>query len=430
MKSEPYWWTAAGRPESPPSVDLPKHVDVLIVGAGLTGLSAARVLAQKNRSVLVLDAMSPGEGASSRNGGMIGGGHRLSIDQLKAQFGEGVAYDLLFEAHCASRDHALQIMQDEGIDCDYAQSGRFRGLWTRDEYDSAGRGIDRLKSLIPVEAHMVPQSEQRSEVGTDLYAGGTVYPLHGGLNPASWVAGLMQAAQRSGAIVQGHTPVTSFTRDAKEYVAQTPRGTVRARDVLLATNGYTDAAFQQTRRRIVPIPSYIVASERLPATTMADLFPTGRMIAESRERHCYYRPSPCRTRLIFGGRAAMFQAPDGFAERELRRLINQLFPDLGSIAFTNLWRGKTGFTFSFLPHVGQLDGVWHAMGYSGSGNAMAPWLGHKAGLLIAGDPDGATAFQKTPFPTRAWHRGRPWFLPFADMLFRGRDLWNTVRRAT
>lgn len=108
--------------------------------------------------------------------------------------------------------------------------------------------------------------------------------------------------------------------------------------------------------------------------------------------------------------------------------MREVFPELSGVQFTHLWRGKTGFTFGYLPHVGQIDGIWHAMGYSGSGNAMAPWLGHKAGLLIAGDPEGATAFQKTTFPTRVWHQGSPWFLPFADVMFRGRDLLHSFGR--
>lgn len=428
MKSDPYWWDHGGPPTAPDEQDLPRDVDVLVVGAGLTGLSAALAVAQSGRSVLVVDAMAPGEGASSRNGGMIGGGHRLSIDQLTGQFGAEVARDLLFEAHCASGDHALQMMQDWNIDCDYAQTGRFRGLWSTAEYDNAGRGIDRLKAIIPVEAHMVPQSQQRSEVGSDLYAGGTVYPLHGGLNPAKWVGGLLLAAQRQGALVQGNTPVLQLSREGAAHVAQTPRGRVRAGQVLIATNGYTDAAFGFARRRIIPIPSFLVASQPIKAEQMKTLFPTGRMVAESRERHCYYRPSPDGIRLVFGGRAALFQASEKFAVRELKRLIRQVFPDLGELEFSHCWRGKTGFTFSYLPHVGQYDGIWYAMGYSGSGNAMAPWLGHKAGLLMVGDKNGQTAFQKTPFPTRAWHRGSPWFLPFADLMFRGRDVWQNIRR--
>ena len=424
MRFDPYWWEDAGPPTSPPEEPLPKEADVVIVGAGLTGLSAARTLARRGTSVLVLDAEAPGAGASSRNGGMIGGGHRLSIDDMEARFGKAIALDLLTEAHLSSTDFVKRLMVEEGIDCDFAETGRFRGLWHAAEYEASAKGIERLRSLIPLEAEMIPRSRQRDEVGSDIYAGGIVFPRHGGLNPARWVAGLLAAARRAGAMVQGRTPLTGLRRTNPGFVIETPRGAVRAGQVLIATNGYTPVQLDDLKRRIVPIPSFMVVTEPLGSSRMRDLLPGGRMVAESRERHCYYRPSPDGSRLIFGGRAALFNAPEAVAQAELRGLMTRIFPQLKAVGFTHSWRGLTGFAFDFLPHVGEMDGLWHAMGYSGSGNAMAPYLGHKAALQMSGDPDGQTAFSKTGFPTRWWHRGRPWFLPFADLLFRGRDVWN------
>jgi glycine/D-amino acid oxidase-like deaminating enzyme len=213
------------------------------------------------------------------------------------------------------------------------------------------------------------------------------------------------------------------------FQARTSRGEVRAGQVLVATNGYTPAHLSDLKRRIIPIPSYIVTTEPLGKSRIKDLLPNGRIVAESRERHCYFRPSPDGTRLVFGGRAALFNAPEKIAQRELRTLMQQIFPQLSDVTFTHSWRGHTGFTFSYLPHIGQAGGIWHAMGYSGSGNAMAPYLGHKAALQMIGDREGETAFSKTEFPTRWWHRGKPWFLPFADVIFRGRDVWNNFRRS-
>ncbi|MEM8791698.1 MAG: FAD-binding oxidoreductase [Pseudomonadota bacterium] len=429
MRFEPFWWDDAGAPASPPEEPLPNELDVVIVGAGLTGLSAARTLARKGKSVLVLEAEEPGAGASSRNGGMIGGGHRLSIDDMEARFGKETALDLLTEAHLTSTDFVKQVMIEESIDCDFAETGRFRGLWQASEYDASARGLERLQSLIPLEAEMIPKSRQRDEVNTDLYQGGIVFPRHGGLNPAKWTAGLLSAAQRAGALLQGRTPLKALHKTSSGIDVETPRGNVRAGQVLIATNGYTPTVLSEFKRRIVPIPSYIVATEPLGTNRIKDLLPGGRMVAESRERHCYYRASPDGTRLIFGGRAALFNAPEPVAQAELRGLMTRIFPQLKGVGFSHSWRGRTGFTFDFLPHVGETDGVWHAMGYSGSGNAMAPYLGHKAALLMAGDAEGKTAFTKTGFPTRWWHRGRPWFLPFADLMFRGRDLWNNATRS-
>jgi glycine/D-amino acid oxidase-like deaminating enzyme len=429
-KSEPYWWEDAGAPAGFPPGALPEEVDVLIVGAGLTGASAARTAAKGGKSVLALDAGVPGIGASSRNGGQIGGGHRLSADELIARFGEATAIALLEEAHHGSTAFARTLMAEEGIACDYTECGRFRALWQPGEYEAAARATERLQTLFGLEAEMVPRTRQRDEVASDLYSGGVLYPRHGALNPAKWVAGLLAAAHRAGAQIQGETPVTRVTRDGPGWQVETPRGRVRAGAVLVATNGYTPAGLPQFKRRIIPVPSFIVATEELGENRMRSLFPNGRIVSESRERHCYYRISPDGKRLVFGGRAALFDAPEGLAQSQLRTLIAQVFPDLGAVGFSHSWRGRTGFTFDYLPRCGQLDGIWYAMGYSGSGNAMAPYLGHKAALQILGDPEGETAFSRTGFPARWWHRGQPWFLPFADLMFRGRDILANRRRGS
>lgn len=404
----------------------------MVVGAGLTGLSAARTLAGRGKSVLVLDTGVPGGGASSRNGGMVGGGHRLSLDEMEARFGTPIGHRLLREAHIESFAFVREVMAKEGIDCDYVEMGRFRGFWRHAEYEATARWLTRLQELIPLEAEMVPRARQRQEVASDLYRGGVVFPRHAGLNPAKWVRGMLRATCRAGAVVVGHTPVTGVSREKVgwriDMVHQGARRHVRAGQVLAATNGYTSAALPDLRRRIIPVPSFIAVTEPLGTERVGKLFPSGRMIVESRDRHCYYRPLPCGTRIMFGGRAAMFNVAERFASAELHRLLKQVFPDIGPVAFSHSWRGRTGFSFNYLPNVGQIHGIWHAAGYSGSGNAMAPWLGHKVALQMLGDPDGETAFSHTELPTRWWKPGGAWFLPCADLTFRLRDVINNLRR--
>ncbi len=426
-KKTPYWWEDAGDPVAMPEQPLPPEVDVIVVGAGLTGLSAARTLAGRGKSVLVLDRASPGAGASYRNGGMIGGGHRVHADTLVERHGQDLAAAQIREMHIDSVEFAKKAMEEESIDCDYHECGRFLAIWLQSEYETAARNLERIMQLAPVPAEMVPKSNVSESVTSERYAGGAIFHLHGGLNPAKWVGGLLEAAIRKGAEVQSNTPVLQVERLAAGHLVTTPRGKVRAGDVLLATNGYTDGQFGNTGRHVFAVPSFLIATEELGTNRVRSLFPTQRMIVETRERHCYFRPSPDNKRVVFGGRAALFQAGNRFFEQQLASLLGGIFSELRGVGISHGWKGNTGFTFSFEPHVGKIDGLWHAMGYCGGGNSMAPWLGHKAALQILGDPDGETAFSKTPMQQRWWYRGRPWFLPFADVAFRFRDVASNIR---
>jgi len=425
---EPYWWSAAGVPTSPEEISLPEEADIVIIGAGLTGLSAARTLARRGKHVVVLDAEAPGIGASSRNGGMVGGGHRLSIDVMQASFGKDIAHRLLHEAHLTSTQFAKDLISEEDIDCDFVETGRFRGFWTHSEFEAQAKGLERLQSIVPIEAEMISHQRQKDEVATDLYSGGILLPRHGGLNPAKYVAGLLQAAQRAGALVQGNCPVIGLSKTGANHHVETPRGTIICGAVLAATNGYTPGLLAKEKSRVFPVPSYIVATEPLGENRMKSLIPNSRMIVESRVRHCYFRPSPDGSRLVFGGRAAMVNVSPEAAQKQMRKLIVQVFPELRDVELTHSWRGNTGFSFNFVPHVGQIDGIWHAMGYSGNGNTMAPYLGHKAALQILGDPDGDTAFTRTGLPERWWHRGTPWFLPFANVMFKAKDIASNLQK--
>ncbi len=430
-KSDPYWWEAA-RPTAPGEearAELPAQVDVMIVGAGLTGSSAALTLAKTGASVLLVDSEAPGYGASTRNGGMVGGGHRLSIDELVARYGTETAHSLLREAHVDSLEYVKGLIRDEAIDCDFHTCGRFSGQRSRDVYDETARNMERLTKIVPIDVRMIPRTEQRREVGTDFYFGGMLLPDHGGLHPGKYHMGLLAAARRAGATVSAPTLVRSVVSSGSGHRVTTTRGDVLASEVLMATNGYTRRRFRPLMRRIVPVSSYIAATGELPEDLIAAIMPGRRMVVETRNRHCYYRLSPDGKRLVFGARAAMHQVSQDTATSVIRGLMAEIFPQLKSVAITHSWNGRLGFTFGMLPHVGRIGGHWHAMGFSGSGNAMAPYLGHKAALAILGHKDAETAFMKTEFSTRFWHFGRPWFLPVAHVMYRVLDIRDDLRRA-
>ena len=389
MFEHPYWWDDGAAPQPAEHGKLPTSVDNIVIGAGLTGLSAGHVLASEGRSVLVLDAADPGSGASSRNGGMIGGGCRIPTRTLVQRYGSDLVADLLRELHVDAVKYCLSLMEKEKTHCDFQMTGRYIAQWLPGHLEHAVRDLELTRSLAPVEADAISRSQQSREVKTDRYFGGILYRLQGGLNPAKWTHGIRCAAERAGAHVRGRTPVMGVDRNGSRIAVRTSGGTIRCKQVLIATNGYTHGQFDDVGRGIFAVPSFIVVTEPLGEDRLGQLIPNNRMIVESRERHCYFRASPDRQRLIFGGRAALFQASSSFTRRELRKLIHGIFPELSDVKISHCWKGNTGFTFETLPHLGENQGVFYALGYCGGGkqHGTLSWL--QGGQADAGQRRGS-----------------------------------------
>ena len=427
LREEPYWWEAAPREAAPAEpAPLPESTDVLVVGAGYAGLSAGLTLARAGRSVLVLDAEAAGHGGSSRSGGMVGHGHRLSYSALVETHGKAAAQALIREG-LASLDFATGLIEREGIDAMFRRTGRFRGAATPADYDVLAREGDLLQREFGLPVEAVPRAEQRREIASDLYHGGVVFHSHGGLHPALFHQGLLGVTRAAGARVLGHTPVLALRRDGEAHVVLTPRGTVRAREVLVATNGYTPRRVApDLARRVVAMPSFLIATERLGANRVGSLVPNGRMLVETAASHLYFRPSPDGERIILGGRAALHPIPLREAARRLGAHLLRVFPQLSGVGLEHAWAGNVAMTRSDLATIGQReDGVWYALGCNGSGVAMMPYLGHKAALKILGDPAGATAFDDIPAPPAPFLSLRPLLLRSLTWYWRARD---AVRR--
>lgn len=392
LRERPFWWEAAP-PERSSEVSLPSRVDVAIVGAGYAGLSAALTLARAGRSVLVLDAEAPGHGASTRSGGMVGHGHRLSYATLIGRFGNDKARALIREG-LASLTFTVSLIEREGIDARFSRVGRFRGAALPAHYEMLAREAELLAKDLGMAVAVVPRAEQDREIASDRYHGGILFLDHGGLHPALFHRGLLAAARRAGAVVVGHTPVLRVARAPTGHELCTARGPLHADAVLIATNGYTGRRpVAALARQLVALPSFIIATEPLGRNRVRALIPNGRMVVETAASHLYLRPSPDGERIILGGRAALHPIPLATAAARLGSHLLRLFPDLDGVRLDHVWTGNVAMTRSDLPAIGQdREGRWYALGCNGSGVALMPYLGHKAALKILGDRDGTTAF--------------------------------------
>ncbi|MCL4764838.1 MAG: FAD-binding oxidoreductase [Hyphomicrobiaceae bacterium] len=409
LKQEPYWWEEAP-PRSLPTHPVEARSDVAIVGAGYTGLSAALILARAGRSVQVFDRMRPGEGASSRNGGIASGSIRPGLREMTARFGEARATAIQAEAK-AAREHLAELIRTEGIECDFAMTGRFTGAANTADYDALAREAELLNKSIGVEIQAVPRSGQRAILGTDFYHGGVVRMDIGGLHPAKLHAELLRLALAAGVRVHGETAVTGVRPDGETFEVETARRRVRAAHVITGTNGYTDGADPWLRRRLVPVRSRMIATAPLSGNLMRQLMPRGVMCSETRKLHYYYRPSPDGTRILLGGRDGSIAGDPQWPTDNLRRALADIFPELDDVEISHSWFGHVAMNRDMVPRIFTRRGVRYATGYCGSGVVWATWAGRKASLQVLGADGAASALDFRPPPAIPFYNGRPWFLP-------------------
>ncbi len=427
MKESTFWLETVTE-WHPSSHALPARVDVAIVGGGYTGLCAARELAQRGARVALCEARAIGWGASSRNGGMVLTGLKSSASSLVKQLGLERTRDLF----CLSLDalnYVEQVIRSEGIACDFRRCGHIELAYKRAHVAGLEKEAELLQTKFRHPVRLVDKARLSEEIGSPLYHAGLVDEASAGVNPAQYVIGLAQAAERAGASLFEGVRVTEISKSSDgSFALTTSQGTLRAEHVLIATNGYTDRLAPWLQQRIVPVGSYIIATEPLPADVAARLSPKRRMMFDTKHFLYYFRLS-ADNRLIFGGRAGfMPETPSTVRESAeiLRRGMLEVYPELRGVRIDYAWGGTLGFTFDLLPHAGQTpEGFHYALGCGGHGVAMLSYLGACVARRIGGETVDNPLFA-LPFPTApaGLYRGKPWFLPLVGLYYRILDLIN------
>ena len=418
-KMQPSWWDDVHRPTLPDAA-LPARVDVAVVGSGYTGLHAALQTARGGRTTLVLDAEDAGWGCSTRNGGQISTSIKPSFDALARRHGPQRAAAILREGQ-QSLAFIGRFVREEGIACDFGQVGRFHAAHNAAQFDALVARVRHQPPGLEVPATIVPREAQRAEIGTDAYWGGVVYEQHCSVHPARYHQGLLQRVLDAGAQVAPRTAVQRIERDGSGFRLTTPRGAVQARDVVVATNGYTGALTPWLRRRVIPIGSYMIATEPLPVALVDRLIPKNRIVSDTRKVVYYYRASPDRRRILFGGRVSHQETDPRVSGPLLHADMVALFPELATTRVTHSWCGFVAYTFDELMHTGVHDGIHYAMGYCGAGVGTASYFGMRIGQRVLGLPEGVTALDDLPFETRPFYNGKPWFLAASVRWYRWRD---------
>ena len=398
---------------------LPASADVVVIGGGYAGINAARELARRGKAVTLLEAHTLGWGASTRNGGIVHAGYKWSAGELIKRYGPETGRALYRET-LDSYALVKHLVSDESIDCDFREVGHLELAYAPSHVPMLEHAREGLAS-VGVASTVVPRERIREEIGSDAYFGALAVEESGLLHPGRYFAGLAAAADRAGADLHEGVRATSIRRQADgHFVVETTRGAMEARDVFVATNGYTDGVVPAIRRRIIPIGSYIIASEPLPEDLAHELSPKGRSFFDTKNFLYYWHVSADR-RMVFGGRASFMPTSIDRTAAILWRGLLEVHPQMADHRIEYAWGGNVGFTFDRMPHVGRTkDGVTYAVGCCGTGVALMTHLGTRVGEWLAGGE--APALTRLRFPlVPAPYEGRPWFLPFAGEWFRLQD---------
>lgn len=406
--AQPYWWDRAAPQPLQTSFD-GRPVDVAIVGSGYTGLAAALTLLRAGRSVLVLDSEDPGHGASRRNAGYVGRTLKKSFPELLQKKGLEHALAVYREL-----DQALQtvrgLIREEGIDCHLEQPGRFIAATSPAHYEELARDLAVVKQHLGFDYEMLPRAEVRREMASDIYHGGAVIPDNGCLHPGLYHKGLLETVLAAGGIVRGRTAVLSIEGGARKQV-KTTAGTFEARDVVVATNGYTPRALPWHARRVIPFQAYMAATEELPEELLRRQLPFRRTVIDSNTNIDYVRPAPDSRRLLFGGATGFPLEGQEAIATTLSAILGRVLPDMAEVRLSRLWTGFCAGTFDMMPHLGCHDGIWYGFGYNFAGVPMGTYFGTKIAAGILGRSDAGSVFSQTPPPTLPFYRGNPWFVP-------------------
>ncbi len=422
FKTTPYWWDAMS-PWENQETTLPAKADVVIVGAGLTGSSAATTLARAGRDVVVIESEQPGYGASARSAGFLSRHFKHSLGDLLKKFEHDVAVSY-FHTLQDAYNYTLNLIKSEDIACHLQETGRFIAALNQNDFDVLKQEYALRKQHLGEEFTIV-ENGGSTEYRSDKVIGGILLREQGSIHPGVYAQSMAKRAVSSGARMFCKTSVLGVQRNGQQFIVSTSKGNIHCNNVIMATNGYSDDAVKWVKRRLIPIRGYQIATEPLPPGLLAELLPFNRTYTDRRKASNFLRPSPDGSRILFGGQTgAMMENRIEEVALKVRAEMIDIFPQLRNIQLSHAWSGRCAATIDMFPKVGVKNGVHFALAYCFSGNVLAPYFGNHVAQKILGVETKILPFEAHSFRAIPLYNGNPWFLPLVQKYY---ELLDRVR---
>jgi len=422
MKLESFWQATAPAFTGAATGDLPATADVVVIGGGFTGISAALNLARSGVKVVVLEAGEVMSQASGRNGGHCNTGVAQNFSALVESQGVEQA-TRYYRAFADAVDYVQSVVASEQIDCDFRRCGKLKLASKASHLPSLVAACEMMKRHVDPDVEILSADEVKREIDSPQFHGALLQRHGGQMHMGKFGVGLAEAAARAGAAIYPHSAVTGLTRlSGYSHRVSTAKGDIIADKVLMATGCSNIGPFDWFQRRIIPVGSFVVVTEPLQESLLNRLLPGDRTYVTSLNLGNYMRTTVDR-RLVFGGRARFaISSPTSDAKSGdvLKAGMQKMFPALDNVAIDYCWGGLVDMTADRLPHAGEQDGVFYSLGYSGHGTQMSVWMGRVMADLIA-EKSNENPWQRNSWPAVPGYFGKPWFLPVAGLYYKVKD---------
>ncbi|MBX2879409.1 MAG: FAD-binding oxidoreductase [Granulosicoccus sp.] len=408
MKKLPDSLWAATAPQGPSTEALAANtsVDVAVIGAGFTGLRAALCLAEAGKRVTVVDAGDIGWGASGRNGGQVNPiGHETPQSIAKHWQGshDPAHADRFTRCVIDSADELFGLVRRHQIECDAQQNGWIRavhGNSAKAHFNAMCEGW----SAAGAELSQIDAQRVRELSGCHGYGSGWICPRGGSVQPLAYARGLAQAAIEAGAVIHTHTVVNELQRMQDNWLLRTPQADLKADQIILATNGYTDQLCSGLQKSIVPVVSIQAATEPLSDEQVNTILPGRHTFADTR-RVIYYFRKTAQNRLVFGSAGFSDEVPGPSDVQRIRQGLSRVYPMLDKIRIDFIWGGRIAVTQDHLPHIHQpSEGLWSGLGFNGRGVAMSTVMGRLLAELALGSLPDAMPIPVSQIKSYPFHR--------------------------